>query len=62
MVLVHTQTLHSTKMKQLMTPGYMAPELLPGQASMTLRPSKATEVYSFAVLAYELGEHTHCSD
>ena len=38
------QTSHSKTMKQLMPPGYMAPELLPGQVSVTLKPSKATDV------------------
>jgi len=36
----------------------MAPELLPGQTSMTIRPSKASDIYSFAVLAYELVHQT----
>ena len=48
------QTSHSTTMKQLMTPGYMAPELLPDQTGVSLRPSKASDMYSFAILAYEL--------
>ena len=37
-----------------MTPDCMAPEPLPCQVSVTLRPSKATDVYPFAILAYEL--------
>ena len=41
-------------MKQFMTPGYMAPELLPGQTGMSLRPFKASDINSFAILAYEL--------
>ena len=48
------QSSHSTTMKQLMTPGYMAPELLPSQTGVPLRPSKNSDIYSFAILAYEL--------
>ena len=46
----------STTMKQLMTPGYRAPELFPvsDQTGMSLRLSKASDIYSFATLAYEL--------
>jgi len=44
---------HSTTMKQLMTPGYMAPELLSTDA-LSLRPNKASDIYAFAILAYEL--------
>ena len=51
------QTSHSTTLKQLMTPGYMVPELLSGQRTSTgllERPSKSSDIYSFAILAYEV--------
>ena len=41
------QTSHSTTLKQLMTPGYMAPELLSGQCTSTSlleRPSKSSDI------------------
>jgi len=43
-------------MKQLMTPVYRAPELFPasGQTGMSLRLSKASDIYSFAIFAYKL--------
>ena len=50
------QSSHSTTLKQLMTPGYMAPELLPSDnlALLALPPNKATDIYAFAVMAYEV--------
>ena len=44
---------HSTTMKQLMTPGYMSPELL-SNGAFPLRPNKASGIYAFSILAYEL--------
>jgi len=38
-----------------MTPGYMAPELYPLSVnSRPVQPSKASDVYAFAVLSYEV--------
>ena len=47
---------HSTTLKQLMTPGYMAPELLPNYSTNALpvRPNKASDIYPFAILSYEV--------
>ena len=36
-----------------MTPGYLAPELISDMGSY-LNPTKASDVYSFAILAYEV--------
>ena len=43
----------SSSLKQLMTPGYLAPELISDTGSY-LNPTKASDVYSFAILAYEV--------
>jgi len=50
------QSSHSTTPKQLMTPGYMAPELLPNHSTNVLpvRPNKASDIYVFAILSYEV--------
>ena len=50
------QMSRSTTMKQLMTPWYRTPEFFSafGQTGMSLRLSKASDIYSFAILAYEL--------
>ena len=47
---------HSTTLKQLMIPGYMAPELLPNYSTNALpvRPNKASDLYAFAILSYEV--------
>lgn len=46
----------STTLKQLMTPGYMAPELFPSEnlSLLTLPPNKATDICAFAIMAYEV--------
>ena len=44
---------HSTTMKQLMTPGYMSPELL-SNGAFPLRPNKASDIYAFSILVYDL--------
>jgi len=53
-----SQTSHSVTLKQLMTPGYIAPELFPRQRATsgcsTPKPTKASDIYSFAILAYEV--------
>jgi len=36
-----------------MTPGYLAPELISNTGSY-LNPTKASDVYSFAILAYKV--------
>ena len=43
----------STSFKQLMTPGYSAPELI-SDAGGYLDLNKASDIYSFSVLAYEV--------
>ena len=43
----------SSSLKQLMTPGYLAPELI-SETGNYLHPTKASDVYSFAILAYEV--------
>ena len=49
------QSSHSTTLKQLMTPGYMAPELNPSSVnSLPVQPSIASDIYAFGVLSYEL--------
>ena len=50
------QSSHSTTLKQLMTPGYMAPELLPSNCHglLTIPPNKTTDIYAFGVMAYEV--------
>ena len=50
------QSSRSTTLKQLMTPGYMAPELLPSEnlSLLALPPNKATDIYAFAIMAYEV--------
>ena len=49
------QSSHSTTLKQLMTPGYMAPELYPSSVnSLPVQPSVASDIYAFGVLSYEL--------
>ena len=49
------QSYHSTTLKQLMTPGYMAPELYPSSFnSLPLQPSVASDIYTFGVLSYVL--------
>ena len=39
-----------------MTPGYMAPELLPSEnlALLAMPPNKATDIYTFPILVYEV--------
>ena len=52
-----SQTSHSMTLKQMMTPGYMAPEVFPNQGAAgcsTQKPSKASDIYSFAIMAYEV--------
>jgi len=52
-----SQTSHSVTLKQLMTPGYMAPELFPNprvSSCSAKKPTKASDIYSFAILAYEV--------
>ena len=49
------QSSHSTTLKQLMTPGYMAPELYPSSInSLPVQPSKASDIYAYGVLSYEV--------
>ena len=43
----------STSLKQLMTPGYLAPELI-SEVGSYLDPTKASDIYSFSILAYEV--------
>ena len=43
----------SSSLKQLMTPGYLAPELIDNMGSC-LTPMKASDIYAFAILAYEV--------
>ena len=43
----------SSSLKQLMTPGYVAPELI-SDTGTYLTPTKASDIYSFAILAYEV--------
>lgn len=43
----------SLSLKQLMTPGYVAPELI-SDTGTYLTPTKASDIYSFAILAYEV--------
>jgi len=49
------QSSHSTTLKQLMTPGYMAPELYSSSFdSLPMQQSNASDIYAFAILSYEL--------
>ena len=50
------QSSQSTTLKQLMTPGYMTPELLPNHSTnaLQIRPNKALAIYAFAILSYEV--------
>jgi len=49
------QSSHSTTLKQLMTPGYMAPELYSSSFdSLPVQQSNASDIYAFAILSYEL--------
>jgi len=49
------QSSHSTTLKQLMTPGYMAPELYSlSFNSLPIKQSNASDIYAFAILSYEL--------
>ena len=43
----------SSSLKQLMTPGYVALELI-SDTGTYLTPTKASDIYSFAILAYEV--------
>ena len=43
----------SSSLKQLITLGYLAPELISDSDSF-LNPTKASDVYSFGILAYEV--------
>ena len=50
------QSSHSTTLKQLMTPGCMAPELLPNclTDALPVRPNKTSDIYAFSILSYEV--------
>ena len=43
----------SSSLKQLMTPGYLAPELI-SDVGNYLDPTKASDIYSFSILSYEV--------
>ena len=43
----------STSFKQLMTPGYLAPELI-GDVGKRLPPNKLSDMYSLGILSYEV--------
>ena len=43
----------SSSLKQFMTPGYLAPELI-GDVGDRFPPSKPSDIYSFGILTYEV--------
>ena len=47
----------SASFKQLMTPGYLAPELI-GGVNFSMQPTTKSDVYSLAILIYEVFLYT----
>ena len=48
-----SQLSRSSSLKQLKTPGYVAPELISDMGTY-VAPTEASDIYSFATLSYEV--------
>lgn len=50
---MYTSSRSSSSLRQLMTPGYAAPELF-SEVGSRLQPTNKSNIYSFGILAYEV--------
>jgi len=50
---VYASSKSSTSLRQLMTPGYAAPELF-SDTGCVVKPTKKSDIYSFGIVAYKV--------